>query len=129
MADEVITKRRVTMTSYIATPVGFDTHLAVDYVGPELIDAYVADASLRWQLVEVSVDLDAGPGGFYGDTIVPAHLEGVPSFPVVVPNDSDPTAATPESLANPTPDQAPDATPVEPAPADATVTPDPNAVN
>jgi hypothetical protein len=75
MTDEVITKRRVTMTSYVAKPGGvFDKHEAVDYVRPDLLDAYVAEASKVWQLVEVSPEPDAGPGGYHGQTHVPAGL-------------------------------------------------------
>lgn len=79
--DPRIDKRRVTMTSYVTT-VNEDgvpqvhTHQAIDYVGPDLLDAYVADAHTRWQHVEVSDEPDAGPGGYDGDTNVPVHLDG-----------------------------------------------------
>ncbi len=70
-----ITKRRVTMTNAIALPEGkVEMHVATDYVRPDHIDAYVADAKLRWQLVEISDEPDAGPAGFDGATFVPAHL-------------------------------------------------------
>jgi hypothetical protein len=69
-----ITKRRVTMTSTVATPTGVAQHQAIDYVRPDHLDAYVADARTRWQLVEVSDEPDAGPGGYDGATFVPAHL-------------------------------------------------------
>jgi len=70
-----ITKRRVTMTNAIALPDGkTETHVAVDYVRPDHLDAYVTDARLRWQLVEVSDEPDAGPGGYDGATFVPGHL-------------------------------------------------------
>lgn len=78
-----ITKRRVTMTSLVARvnaadPDGdpvIERHQAVDYVLPEHLDAYVADAALRWHSVTVSDEPDAGPGGYDGATHVPAHLD------------------------------------------------------
>jgi hypothetical protein len=69
------TKRRVTMRSAILTADGIVTHEAVDYVPLDILDAYVSDARKRWQLVEVSDEPDAGPGGHDGVTHVPAHLE------------------------------------------------------
>ena len=49
-----ITKRRVTMTSAV---IGADgnpyTITATDYVRPDHLDAYVADARTRWQSVTV----------------------------------------------------------------------------
>ena len=77
-----ITKRRVTMTSFVVAGVDENNqpvvakHEAVDYVRPDFLDAYVADAQTRWQIVEVSDEPDAGPGGFEGDTVVPEHLGG-----------------------------------------------------
>jgi hypothetical protein len=50
------------------------THEAVDYVRPDFLDAYVADARTRWQSVEVSEEPDAGPGGYHGETNVPEGL-------------------------------------------------------
>ena len=47
---------------------------AVDYVRPDFLDAYVADARLHWQAVEVSEEPDAGPLGYDGPTYVPPHL-------------------------------------------------------
>ncbi len=73
-ADPRITKRRVTMRSIQLTPTGPVEHKAVDYVRPDHLDAYVADARTRWQVVEVSDEPDAGPGGYEGQTAVPAHL-------------------------------------------------------
>jgi hypothetical protein len=72
--DSRITKRRVTMTNVVAVPGGVGEHKAVDYVRPDFLDAYVADAKTRWQLVEVSDEPDAGPGGYDGQTHVPAGL-------------------------------------------------------
>lgn len=80
MADESpereITKRKVTMTSVVADPNGGPplTHQAVDYVRPDHLDAYVADARTKWQSVVVSDEPDAGPGGWGGQTAVPPHL-------------------------------------------------------
>lgn len=75
-----ITKRRVTMRNFTATadaggnPV-VHTHEAVDYVRPDFLDAYVADARTRWQVVEVSDEPDAGPAGYHGATHVPDGLD------------------------------------------------------
>lgn len=79
--DPRITKRRVTMTSVIATGgVREDgspevaQHQAVDYVRPDFLEAYVADARTRWQSVVVSDEPDAGPGGYEGQTVIPDRL-------------------------------------------------------
>lgn len=76
-----ITKRRVTMTSVVVngfnsdgTP-NIETHQAIDYVRPDFLDAYVADARTRWQDVTVSDEPDAGPAGYHGETVVPAGLD------------------------------------------------------
>jgi hypothetical protein len=68
-----ITKRRVTMRSVSLSPDGKTTltHEAVDYVRPDHLEAYVADARTRWQSVEVSDEPDAGPGGYHGQTVAP----------------------------------------------------------
>ncbi len=73
MADETtdkrIDKRRVTMRSVMLLADGNTaTHEAIDYVRPDQLDAYVANAQLGWQYVEVSDEPDAGPGGYDGDT-------------------------------------------------------------
>jgi hypothetical protein len=74
--SEVITKRRVTMQSFVAvSATEVHTYTAVDYVRPDFLDAYVADAKTRWQSVEVSEEPDAGPGGYHGETVIPANLE------------------------------------------------------
>lgn len=85
--DERIDKRRVTMTNYEVGPVVDGqptvlTHQVTDYVRPDHLDAYVADARTRWANVEVSDEPDAGPGGFEGQTAVPAGLP-VPDAGVV----------------------------------------------
>lgn len=72
--DARVDKRRVTMRSVVAVPGGSAVHEAVDYVRPDHLDAYVADAQTRWQVVEVSDKPDAGPGGYEGATAVPDHL-------------------------------------------------------
>lgn len=76
--DPRVTKRRVTMTSAVAVltddGVRTETHQAVDYVRPDHLDAYLADARSKWQVVEVSDEPDAGPAGYDGATHVPAHL-------------------------------------------------------
>lgn len=77
--SEQVTKRRVTMTG--AYQVGADGTVtilpgeAVDYVLPEILDAYVADARKRWTSVVVSEEPDAGPGGYHAATYIPAHLD------------------------------------------------------
>lgn len=74
MTDQ-ITKRRVTMRSIVAVPGGVQEHVATDYVRPDFLDAYVADALTRWQTVEVSEEPDAGPAGYHGATVVPEGLD------------------------------------------------------
>lgn len=76
MSDtEQVTKRRVTMSNPILLPGGkFGKQVATDYVRPDFLDAYVADAQTKWQLVEVSEEPDAGPAGYHGATYVPEHL-------------------------------------------------------
>jgi hypothetical protein len=76
-----ITKRRVTMVTFVVTGVDAEgqpivqRHEAVDYVRPDFLDAYVADAQTRWQSVTVSDEPDAGPAGYHGATHVPATLD------------------------------------------------------
>ena len=83
MAEQEVTKRRVTMRSVALLPDGSTAqHVATDYVRPDHLDAYVADARTRWQHVEVSDDPDAGPGGYGGQTAVPEGL-AVPDAGVV----------------------------------------------
>jgi hypothetical protein len=88
-ADPRIDKRRVTMTSWqvVGTDEAGDPVVqkmeAVDYVRPDILDAYVADARAlnpltggpKWQNVTVSDEPDAGPAGYDGATHVPAHLD------------------------------------------------------
>lgn len=84
--DPRITKRRVTMRSAVLLPDGATAiSEAVDYVRPDHLDAYVADAMTRWQVVEVSEEPDAGPGGYEGETTVPAHLTSLPDAGVTYP--------------------------------------------
>lgn len=79
--DPPITKRRVTMTNAVGVTRDEDgnvqtiLHTATDYVRPDYLDAYVADARTRWQLVEVSDEPDAGPAGYHGETHVPEGLD------------------------------------------------------
>lgn len=74
--DPRVTKRKVTMRSATLSADGeIRTNEAVDYVRPDFLDAYVADARTRWQQVEVSDEPDAGPGGYHGATHVPARLD------------------------------------------------------
>jgi hypothetical protein len=79
--DPRVDKRKVTMTTIVALPPDEkgnprqEVHEAVDYVGPDFLDAYVADAKTKWQSVTVSDEPDAGPGGYHGQTHVPDHLD------------------------------------------------------
>jgi hypothetical protein len=80
-ADPRVDKRRVTMTNFGVAgvdengePVNARTEV-VDYVRPDVLDAYVADARTRWQNVQVSDEPDAGPGGYDGATHIPATLD------------------------------------------------------
>ncbi len=82
--DPRVTKRRVTMRSIVLTPNGPMEHEATDYVRPDHLEAYVADAKKRWQLVEVSDEPDAGPGGYEGQTFAPTHLD-VPDAGTIYP--------------------------------------------
>lgn len=80
--DPRVDKRRVTMRSAEVVPGIRDKDgnplmkitEAVDYVRPDILDAYVADARTRWQSVEVSEEPDAGPGGYHGQTAVSDRL-------------------------------------------------------
>jgi hypothetical protein len=71
-----IEKRKVTMTNAVAAPGGVQTHVATDHVPLDILDAYVADAKLRWQSVQVGDEHDPGPGGDDGETHYPPHLTG-----------------------------------------------------
>lgn len=80
MPSEQVTKRRVDMSN--PRPIQSEdgawqilSGSATDYVRPDFLDAYVADAKLRWGTVEVSAEPDAGPAGYHGATIVPAQLD------------------------------------------------------
>lgn len=79
--DPRVTKRRVTMRSAFLLPdpdkdgkPQVQMTQAVDYVRPDFLDAYVADARTRWQEVSVSDEPDAGPAGYHGATAVPEGL-------------------------------------------------------
>jgi hypothetical protein len=75
-----VTKRKVTMRT--ANVIGYDEDSkpivtvsgAEDYVRPDFLDEYVADARTRWQDVTVSEEPDAGPGGYEGATYIPETL-------------------------------------------------------
>lgn len=70
--DPRVTKRRVTMRSAVLTADGKTAiHEAVDYVRPDHLDEYVTRARANWQVVEVSDEPDAGPGGYEGQTVAP----------------------------------------------------------
>lgn len=75
-SDPRVTKRRVDMRSVFLNERGDMIEAGCpDYVRPDHLDAYVADARTRWQSVTVSEEPDAGPGGYEGATHVPAHLD------------------------------------------------------
>lgn len=75
-ASPQVTKRKVTMRNIQLAPDGATVEQkAEDYVTPDFLDAYVADARTRWQHVEVSDKPDAGPGGYDGATVIPARLD------------------------------------------------------
>lgn len=88
--DPRVTKRRVTMRNVIASGVDADGKTVMtetemtDYVRPDHLDAYVEDARRRWQVVTVSDEPDAGPGGYDGETYVPEHLD-LPDAGVLYP--------------------------------------------
>lgn len=63
------------MRSAVLAEDGVHIHEVADYVRPDFLDTYVADARTRWQTVTVSETPDAGPGGYHGETHVPAHLD------------------------------------------------------
>jgi hypothetical protein len=76
-----ITKRHVQMRSTVAVGIDDDGETLYqdqqvdDFVRPDFLDVYVADAQKRWQLVKVFDEPDAGPGGYHGQTHVPAHFD------------------------------------------------------
>lgn len=79
---EQVTKRRVTMRSVSLAANGDTVKVEkVDYVpddvrgGGNVLEAYVAKARELWQFVEVSDDFDAGPGGYHGQTHIPAGVD------------------------------------------------------
>lgn len=73
--DPRVDKRRVEMSSVTKDASGqIVEHKATDYVRPDHLEAYVAVAKTRWQSVIVSDEPDAGPGGYHGQTAVPADL-------------------------------------------------------
>lgn len=75
--DNRVDKRKVTMRSISLLPSGETaTAESVDFVPPDILEAYVADARTRWQFVDVSDEPDAGPAGYEGDTDRPRHLVG-----------------------------------------------------
>ena len=80
-SDPRVDKRRVTMTTYAVAgvddqgqPVLAKSEM-VDYVRPDILDAYLAHARGNWQQVTVSDVPDAGPAGYDGPTHVPTQLD------------------------------------------------------
>lgn len=74
--DPRVTKRRIEMRTVVArADGGIDEHKVTDYVRPDFLKAYVADARTRWQAVTVSDEPDAGPAGYHGQTTIPPHLD------------------------------------------------------
>jgi hypothetical protein len=70
-------RRKVTMISFFADPVtGMAIkHEAIDFVGVDDVDAYVADARTRWQSVIVGTSNEHGPGGDKGHYALPQHIK------------------------------------------------------
>lgn len=77
--DPRVTKRRVTMKSASLAPDGNTyTVTKTDYVPDDerdVLGEYVAKAREQWQVVDVSDEPDAGPGGYHGETYIPEHLD------------------------------------------------------
>jgi hypothetical protein len=98
MSGEQITKRRVDMSD--PNPIRSDdgswvipAGSATDYVRPDFLDAYVADAKTRWGTVTVSDEPDAGPAGYHGQTVIPEqldHPEAGQVFEATSPDDPEP---------------------------------------
>jgi hypothetical protein len=76
--DPRVTKRRVTAQSAVMGQDGnVYTLTRVDYVPDDdrnVLDAYLANLRETWQVVEVSEEYDAGPGGYHGQTVIPEEL-------------------------------------------------------
>ncbi len=73
--DPRVDKRKVTMRNASLDASGKSVTLeAVDYVRPDILEAYLADARSKWQFVDVAETPDAGPGGYEGQTPVPDAL-------------------------------------------------------
>lgn len=84
--DERIDKRCVTMTNYVVVKTDDGPKVYImevkDYVGPDYLDEYLEVANAinpatglpKWESVEVSKEPDAGPGGYHGETNIPADL-------------------------------------------------------
>ncbi len=95
MADKPqVTKRKVTMTTAVAVAdpktgeVRTELHQVEDFIRPDFLEEYVADARSRWQLVQVSTEPDAGPAGYHGATHIPGHLDhplAGQTFPATTP--------------------------------------------
>lgn len=76
MTEPADPKYKVTMSSAQLGPDGdLQRHEAIDYVPASILDAYTADARLRWQSVVVSDQPDYGPAGIDGATADLPHLE------------------------------------------------------
>jgi hypothetical protein len=90
--DPRIDKREITMRNATLLPDGNTAVMEVkDYVRPEHLAAYLADAREKWQYVSPATyeeameqEPNAGPGGYDGPTAVPAHLD-LPDAGVVYP--------------------------------------------
>lgn len=74
--DPRVTKRRVTMKSVVLGPDDTVYNVErVDYIRPDVLDAFLAWARQNWQQVTVAEKPDAGPGGYHGATHIPAELD------------------------------------------------------
>lgn len=77
--DERVDKRKVSMRNRRVVDTAEGTVILEygpdDFVRPDILDAYVADARTRWDKVEVGDEPDAGPAGYDGPTFVPPTLD------------------------------------------------------
>lgn len=74
-AEPEPTKRHVTMSSVRELANGeLYRESSEDWVHERHLEAYVEDARLKWQNVQVDDEPAAGPGGYHGMYSVPAHL-------------------------------------------------------
>lgn len=81
MTDAPIDRVKVTMTNFVIAGIDADgnpvieKHQAVDYVGTDILDAYVADAQGRgWQSVTTEEVAELPQAVIDGGYTIPEHL-------------------------------------------------------